>query len=559
MDNNEIIEPNTSGNENTGNENENITTPTTNTSTTATVPTKDYVVHYGPPVAQFYGRKILYDDYLPEDVNTDNGKENAKIIGDILNHVWSSHMQNANEIDYLEKYYRGFQPILGKRKDIRPTINNIILENNAYFVVNFKVGYVFGEPIQFIQRGDIANPEVGVLNGYAIAEDKYDKDSELAEGVYTSGIAHRLVLPHQDDNSPFDIINLDSKTSFLVYSSKDPAHSKLIGVTFTRSVRGSTIQGSVYTNTGFYTFEKPNTETAFNVKFEKNHFLGTIPIFEYHFNKWRLGIIEVVMSIFNAINRIDSGDLDGLEQYIQSLLVFINNEIDPETYKDVLDLGAVELSTADPARPADIKLLQNEISHQNTEVLHKRLLNTAFTILGIPAQTTRTSGGDTGAARQLSDGWTMAQERAKQEENAFKRCSKDEIKLVLKICRIAPNSGIENLQLKDIDQKLPRGRDDNFLVRAQGLMNLITSGVSPDVAYASTGLFPDSNEAYQKSLDFYGGIENWIKYFVFKQTDTPEGEEEETTKEKTTEIKGKEWSINRAAEKVEREIQKKND
>ena len=252
------------------------------TSTDVAVPTKDYFEVVGPQVAQFYGRKVLYDDYLPEDINSDDISSNEKIIGNILTNVWSSHLQNANEIDYLEKYYRGFQPILGKRKDIRPTINNIILENNAYYVVNFKVGYVFGEPIQFIQRGDIANPEVGVLNGYAVAEDKYDKDSELAEGVYTSGIAHRLILPNNNEDSPFDIINLDSKCSFIVYSSIDPAHSKLIGVTFTRSERSKTIKGSVYTDTGFYTFEKPNTGPAFSVKFVKNQYLGTIPIFEYH-------------------------------------------------------------------------------------------------------------------------------------------------------------------------------------------------------------------------------------------------------------------------------------
>lgn len=116
----------------------------------------------------------------------------------------------------------------------------------------------------------------------------------------------------------------------------------------------------------------------------------------------------------------------------------------------------------------------------------------------------------------------MAEERAKQDENAFKRCSKEEIKLILKICRLTPNSGITSLELKDIDQKLPRNKNDNFLVKAQGLMNLITSGVSPDVAFASTGLFSDSNEAYQKSMNFYDGIENWIKYFVFKQLGTQE-------------------------------------
>lgn len=501
----------------------------------------------GPEIAQFYGRKRLFDDFKVEDVNGADIEQNEKNIANILNNVWLNHCQNANEIAYLENYYRGYQPILGKRKEVRPTINNIVLENNAYFVVNFKTGYVFGEPIQFIQRGDIANPEVGVLNGYAIAEDKYDKDCELAEGVYTSGIAHRLVLPDNDDDAPFSITNLDSKNTFIVYSSLDTKHTKLLGVTFTRGERDRIIRGSVYTDTGYYEFSKSIAEPGFAVKFVQNHYLGVIPIFEYSFNKWRLGLIEVVMSIFNALNRIASGDVDGLEQYVQSIMVFINQEIDPETYKNVLDLGAVELSTADPSRPADIKLLQNELSHSNTEILHKRLLNTALQILGIPVQSSRASGGDTGAARQLSDGWTMAEERAKQDENAFKRCSKDEIKLILKICRLTPNSGIENLTLKDIDQKLPRNKNDNFLVKAQGLMNLITSGVSPDVAFASTGLFSDSNEAYQKSINFYDGIENWIKYFVFKQVKQVEETEEETKED------GEEKEIFREKEEETRE------
>ena len=90
-------------------------------------------------------------------------------------------------------------------------------------------------------------------------------------------------------------------------------------------------------------------------------------------------------------------------------------------------------------------------------------------------------------------------------------------------------------------------------------MNLITAGVSPDVAYASTGIFPDSNEAYQKSLDFYGGVDNWIKYFVFKQADVPEEEIKSSDESgNDNEIKGKEWSINRANEKIERAIKKKN-
>ena len=492
------------------------TEPTTDTNVVseASIPTSYQIKTIGPELAQYYGRRVLYDDYTEEDLNKGTEAERVAIISKILNDVWSLHMQNTNEINYLENYYRGYQPILGKHKDVRPTINNIVLENNAFWVVNFKVGYVFGSPYRFIQKGDVANPQIDILNNYIQAEDKYAKDSELAESLYTSGIAHRLILPTpKNPESPFSIKNLDSKNAFIVYSSY--TGEKLMGVSFSKGVRAGQIRGSIYTRTGFYEFTMGNPFSGFDVKFVKNHILGSIPIFEYHLNKWRLGIVEVVMSIFNALNRISSGDLDGLEQYIQSILVFINNEIDRQTYRDILDLGAVELNTADPSRPADLKMLQNEIKHDNTKVLHDRLLNTALQIIGIPTTSEKSSGGDTGMARQLSDGWEMANRRALQDENNFKMCSRPEVELMLGICE-KQNSGITTLTMQELEMKSTRNNSDNFLTKAQGMSNLITSGVSPDIAFATSGLFSDSNDVYTKSMDFYGGEEGWINSFIRK-------------------------------------------
>ena len=62
-----------------------------NTSITRTTSYTDYVKVIGPEVAQFYGRKVLYDDYLPKDLNTGNETETVKIISDILTHIWSLH------------------------------------------------------------------------------------------------------------------------------------------------------------------------------------------------------------------------------------------------------------------------------------------------------------------------------------------------------------------------------------------------------------------------------------------------------------------------------------
>jgi len=460
----------------------------------------------GPLETRLFGRKIIYADY-------DSSQINEETIEKILNDVFSVHLQNSNEIDYLEKYYRGYQPILNKTKEVRPTINNIVVENNAYFIVEFKKSYEFAEPIQYIQRGEVANPEVAVLNGYMLAEDKYPKDTELAESLFVSGIGHRLVLPNINDDSPFMIENLDSKYTFCVYSSFLP-HEMLFAVTYTKGVKDNIIRGSIYTKNAYYTLYSGTLASSFKVEFKQYHILGEIPIIEYYLNKSRLGIIEVVMDILNQLNRVTADEIDGLEQFIQSILVFVNQDIDKEDYESLLDLGAIKIATGDPSRPADLKLLSNSIDHTNTKVLHERLFNTALNIVGIPKNSDKVSGGDTGQARLLGEGWTMADERAKQDEMAFKRCSKPEIKIILKICKLAPNSDIKTLTIKDIDQQFTRNKSDNFLVKSQGLMNQIQSGISPDIAMTTSGLYSDSNEAFNKSMEFYGGIENWIKLFV---------------------------------------------
>lgn len=475
---------------------------------TAQRPTTEPMINIKKDETLLFGRHVIYADYTEDEMNEET-------ITQILNDYFSVHLQNANEIEYLENYYRGWQPILNKTKEVRPTINNKVIENNAYFITEFKKSYVFGEPIQYVQRGDIASQEVATLNSYMLAEDKYPKDTELAESLYCSGIGHRMVLPEINEDSPFDIQNLDSKTTFCVYSS-GLGHKKLFGCTYTKGVKDSTIRGSIYTKNKFYTLNKGLADASFKVEYKCPHIMKTIPIIEYYLNKSRLGIIEVVMSILNALNRISSNDMDGLEQFVQSILVFVNTEIDKKTYQEVLDLGAVEIATTDPSRPADLRQMINDLSHSDTKILHDRLFNTALQIVGIPKMEDKASGGDTGQARLLGEGWTMADERAKQDEMFFKRCSKEELKIILMICRLTPNSGINTLTIKDIEQKFTRNKSDNFLVKSQGMMNQIQSGIAPEVAITTSGLYSDSNEVYNKTMEFYGGIENWIKLFVDK-------------------------------------------
>ena len=450
---------------------------------------------------QYYGRQMITADYTENEMN-------EKTISKILTEKFAIHEKNAQEIDYLYNYYKGKQPILEKTKTVRENINNIVLENNALFAVEFKKGYVFGEPIQYVQRGDTANNEVLTLNSYMTAENKYVKDWELAEWLYICGVAPRLIISEEDnEESPFSIYNLDPRTSFVVYEN-GLGNKKLFGCTYVEKDDGSK-KGTIFTKDKQYVFD--GDIGKFNVKLaitEKNpvgiHLFKSIPIFEYTLNKSRMGIVEVGISMFDALNNISSNDVDGLEQCVQSLVVFVNNDVDAETFKELMDLGAVKVKSENPSLPADVKLLINNLSHDETKVIYDRIYNNMLTILGIPAKNDKASGGDTGQARLLGEGWTMADERAKQDELSFKKTAKEELKLILDICKIAPASGIEKLTLKDVDIKFTRNKSDNLLVKAQSLLNLKQAEIAPDIAMTVCGLFSDPNETYYKSKEYFG-------------------------------------------------------
>lgn len=457
-----------------------------------------------------FGRRMILSDYTEDELD-------EKVISKILTDKFSIHEANVEEYNYLYNYYKGNQTILGKTKTVRENINHKVLENNAYYMVEFKKGYVFGEPIQYVQRGDAANDEILMLNSYMLAEDKQTKDSDLAEWLYISGVAPRMVLSEKEnEDSPFSLYNLDPRQAFVVYNN-GLGNKPLFGVTYFETDEGKKV-GSVYTKDTVYKIVGDNAK--FEVKKEGKHIQKGIPILEYTLNKSRLGIIEVVLSLLDTLNEIDSSDMDAIDQFVQSLVVFVNNDVDAETFKELMELGAVKVKTENPSTPADVKLLTNDLSHADTKVYYDRIYNQMLTIVGIPSKNDKASGGDTGQARLLGEGWTMADERAKQDENSFKRTAREELKTILDICKRSTASGIKKLTLKDIDIKFTRNKTDNMLVKAQSLLNLKQAQVSPDIAMTVCGLFSDPNETYYKSLAYYGKDNLW-KENKQEKTETP--------------------------------------
>ena len=451
-----------------------------------------------------YGRRILYSSYTQEELN-------KTTITEILNDVFPIHLFNRSEISYLENYVKGIQPVLQKENVVRSEINNIVVENTAYGIVEFKKSYIFGKPIKYVQVGEISTEEVSLLNKYMSINNKQTLDSDLAESLYISGIGHRICLPNNKKSfkAPFRINNLDSKNTFIVYE-RAIGNAPLLGVTYyAYKKEGSwSYKGSVYTETEYYDFEFAGS-TVTKIGDAKPHILGEIPIIEYRLNKSRIGLVEIGIPILNALNKISSNDLDGIEQQIEALLVFINQDIDKETFKELVKMGAIKVSSQDASRPADVKLLVNDFSHDGTEVLYQRLYNSLLFILGLPRMKDKSSGGDTGEARRLGEGWIVADLRANQDETSFKIGENEMLNIALTICKTDPDCKINSLEVENVESKFERNKSDNLLVKTQSLANLKSSQISPQTALSVVGLFSDPTAVCDESKKFYG--EDWWK------------------------------------------------
>lgn len=464
-------------------------------------------------ITNLFGRKIIY---TAAPVITE------KNVKDELYKAISTHASNQEDIRYLWQYYKGCQPILSREKAVRPEINNKIVENHAQEIVNFKTGYLLGEPCSYVRRGedDSVSEKVRQLNEIMFAEDKASHDRELAQWMHICGVGVRMVLPDtegEEDEAPIEIDTLDPRWAFVVYHSgfgKKP----VMGVKYILDADRKPLF-SIYTPDRY--FEIRNNTIERN---EPNP-LGMIPVFEYSLNPERMGAFETVLPLLDALNNAGSNRMDGVEQFVQSFVKFINCDIDRETFLELQQMGAIKVKSPD-GQTADVDIVTSELSQQQTQVLVDYLYEQVLTICGMPSTTKGgTSTSDTGSAVILRDGWQQAEARARDTELMFKKSEKQFLKLVLRICR---DSGGPDLKLADCEIKFSRRNTDNLLTKTQALLHMLEAGISPAVAIATCGLWSDpvdvaaQSEAFLKKWDY----EETIDAAIPTGTDHTEGSPE---------------------------------
>lgn len=437
-----------------------------------------------------FGRKKIFTDVM--EITRDN-------VLEVLRNALITHWSNKADMEYLYAYYKGRQPILNRKKEVRPEIQNNVVENRANEIVSFKVGYLMGEPIQYVSRSDdkMVSDKITTLNGYCLSEDKAAKDKELADWFHICGTAYRMVLPdsvfeRESDEAPFEIYTLDPRFAFVVYANSI-GEPPVMGVKYIQRSDGAVIY-SIYTKGRYFEVENQSMIVR-----EEAQSLG-IPIIEYPANNARLGAFEIVLPLLDAINTVDSNRLDGVEQFVQALMLFHNVDISSDDFSKLRDEGALKFKDIDPQYKAEIKYLTSELNQSQTQTLVDHLYNTVLTICGMPNRNGGSSTSDTGSAVIMRDGWSAAEARAKDSELMFKLSEKEFLKLVLRIC-----SDLSDLELKlsNVEVRFTRRNYENIAQKATVLTTMLSNPkIAPVLAFTHCGMFSDPQLAYRMSMDY---------------------------------------------------------
>ena len=441
------------------------------------------------PYLHLNGRKMIL---------TDETEVNIGNVVQILRKALPYHWKNRSEISYLWSYYKGRQPILNRVKEVRPEITNKIVENRANEIVSFKSGYLMGEPLQYVSRGNAENiaDAINQLNEFVFAEEKPAKDKELADWFHICGTSFRMVLPDEmageDDESPFEIYTLDPRNTFVVYNN-DLGNKPILGVKYVVDENG-VVHYSCYSDHEYFEIVESKV-----VSYD-THILGEIPIIEYPLNMARIGAFELVIPLLDAINLTDSNRLDGVEQFIQSLMLFHNVDISSEDFDELRERGAIKFKDIDTQLKAEINYLVSNLNQGETQTLVDHMYQTVLTICGMPNRNGGSSTSDTGSAVIMRDGWSAAEARAKDSELMFKKSERIFLKVVLNICRTLADM---DLKVCNVEIRFTRRNYENILQKAQVLdLMLKNNKIHPRLAFEHCGLFVDSDLAYTLSAEY---------------------------------------------------------
>lgn len=480
---------------------------------------------------------------------------------DVVRKAFSKYQKNITDINFLLNFDAGIQPLQRKEpKKVRPEIDAEVIDNVAHEVVEFKLGFDWGNPITLVQRGEKDSgtedeaKAIALLNECYEAEDNKSKTQKLARFIEICGIGYTYVETRKKDEweegkSYFSLSVLDPRCAFVVYSSYYIDQRPMLGVTFRHDSETGNNYFTCFSNDS--RFDIVNLQEIVNGEVidedkqwqhkersgETNQ-LNKIPVTEWIRSYDRTGAFEHQISEMNNLNLLLSDFTNDVEQNTQA--IWWSNDVDFPKQKAKLDDGT-EIEVVQKPKsgewlqtytPQDGKtpIVQALAVNYDYEGMLNNIHSARLRILqkcDVP-QRNDNSGGSTGVAMDSATGYTAAEAAASKKQNIIEGCKMQEVEVVLAAIKnslaIEPDNPMLKLRRIDVQASIKRRKNFELTTKVNFFATAVSHGVYGLHALKQMDAFEDVNQVWEDSRPL---IEAYQKSIFEKGNNQAEGGEGE--------------------------------
>lgn len=358
-----------------------------------------------------------------------------------------------------------------------------------------------------------------LFNRMLQSRDKERIDVEMAHQMMTTGLGYQMAWParNDDDFAPFEIMTLDARNTYIVYSN-DIYQEPVLGVTYSIKSDGG-IKITAYSKKYYFMLERDSSD-SYSEPVVLDNVVGEIPIVEFEMTD-RMGIFEKVIPIMNALNTINSDRINDVGQHVQSLLWLDNCEIDSDQKEKLIDGDGVIMTKSVEGKNAKIEYLSQTLDQSQVQSLVDYYQNQMLQITSTPSWK-ESSGGSTTGAVQLSNGWQYLEISAMTIERLFDKPEHQLLGIILKIIKDSPKDykELEKIRPVDIEVKFNRNKTFDLVSKTNSLVSLLNAGVDGLTAFKTVDLFTDPQGAWAESKKTINGIQSKLSGENDKQSDT---------------------------------------
>lgn len=389
-----------------------------------------------------------------------------------------------------------------KHNDI--DINNKVLQPHIAAMVDWKTGYVFGNPIKYTQTLDNQTDDIEYLNKYSRDCNRRTIDKEVAMWTYATGIGYYFIQPkgervNTEYQAPYELYCREANTCTKIYSAyngKKPLFDMLYtqvqeideqGVAQTVSII------DIYLPNHYYQYRAPyeswNTFTL--AKDEVRSVYTELPLVEKRLNPNGIGIVAMAKAMQHALDLIVSNELDNIEEVNNVIYKYkgVNIGDSPEeqsaNHKTIRKNGAVVIPYINgmPFEP-NVEIEKTDaFNFSDINVLLDYIKRTMYETVGVPLGTSSTnSGGTTKSGSEVANGYDNAYNRALDDINYFLLADTELLAKMIFICERTANNKINDLHTSEIEIKYSLNLNDNMQIKTQSLGTCIGVGMPPAMA-----------------------------------------------------------------------------